>query len=128
MGRKNLGGLAKTRSKKYYPDKQKEWRKNNRIRNLLNAIKSKCNFYNLPFNISEEDLIVPEFCPVLGIPLIWTDKKSDNTPSVDRLIPVLGYTKGNICIISSRANLLKNNATIEEIEKILQYMKKHIDI
>jgi len=127
MGRKNLGDSAKTRKSTYYPERQREWRKQNRLRNLYTSIKSKCNFYEIAFNLSQEDLIIPEFCPVLGIPVYWSDKRSDNTPSVDRLIPEKGYVKGNICVISNRANTLKNNASIEEIEKIFQYMKKHID-
>lgn len=54
-------------------------------------------------------------------------KKRDimkNDPSVDRIIPELGYTKGNVRVISNRANLLKNNASIEEIELVLEDLRR----
>jgi hypothetical protein len=78
----------------------------------------------LPFNLETSDLIFPETCPVLGIKLMNNrGKAKDNSPSVDRIIPSLGYTKGNTCIISHRANLLKNSASVSEMEAILNYMK-----
>jgi hypothetical protein len=39
---------------------------------------------------------------------------------------ITDYTKENIRIISYRANTIKNSASIEEIEKILMYLKKEI--
>ena len=57
---------------------------------------------------------IPDVCPVLGIPLDQDPKgkgeRSDNSPSLDKFIPSLGYVKGNIHIISWRANHLKNDA------------------
>jgi len=50
-----------------------------------------------------------------------------HSPSLDRVVPNLGYVKGNVHVISWRANSLKKNATIEELEKIIQYMKEHIN-
>ena len=78
----------------------------------------------LPFNLEPIDLMLPEMCPVLGIKLVNNrGKAKDNSPSVDRMIPSLGYIKGNICIISHRANMLKNSASVAEMEAILNYMK-----
>lgn len=45
-------------------------------------------------------------------------------PGFIDLIPSLGYVKGNIDIISYRANMIKNCGTIEEHMKIVQYMNK----
>ena len=47
-----------------------------------------------------------------------------SSPSLDRIIPSLGYVKGNIRVISFRANTLKNNATLSELELILEDAKK----
>jgi len=67
-------------------------------------------------------------CPILGIPLIpGIGAQSPNSPSLDRIIPSLGYVKGNIAVISYRANAMKNDATIDELESfsnnILSYIK-----
>lgn len=48
----------------------------------------------------------------------------DDSPSIDRIIPELGYTKGNIRVISNRANLLKSNATIEELQKVINDLRR----
>ena len=103
---------------------QRNWRKANRIRSLYNNIVAKCKFYDLPCDLAIEDIIVPDFCPVLGIELTWSDHKTNSTPSVDRLIPEKGYVRGNICVISERANRLKNNATQEELQAIVKYLEK----
>jgi hypothetical protein len=67
---------------------------------------------------------MPEVCPVLGIPLVVGDGSAkDNSPSIDRINPAGGYTKDNIRVISHRANTIKSNATIEEMEKVLAYIK-----
>lgn len=64
---------------------------------------------------------IPEVCPVLGIPLkinVGSGLHPDSV-SVDRIDPTKGYIKGNVRLISARANHLKSNATTEELEKIL---------
>ena len=48
-----------------------------------------------------------------------------NKATLDKLVPELGYVPGNVFIISWRANKLKSNMTIDELEKILNYMKRN---
>ena len=73
--------------------------------------------HGLPFSITLEDMPhVPSFCPVLGIPIAKARKKpSDNSPSLDRIIRPLGYVKGNVRIVSQRANRIRNDATASEL-------------
>jgi len=59
---------------------------------------------------------------VLGIPLKFGGK--DYAPSMDKIIPALGYVKGNIQIISMRANRIKSNATTEELRLVADYMQR----
>ena len=109
----------------------------NRKRWLLERIRSKCKKGNIPFNLTIEDLVVPELCPIFGIPLTFGIKTSDkfretrgvqtpdDSPSVDRIFPKLGYVKGNVVIISYRANVLKSNATPEELQLIAEFYKPY---
>lgn len=81
----------------------------------------------------ESDLAVndlPELtnvCPVLGIRYQkGTLKNKDASPSIDRKNPNLPYLKkyaDNLVFISHKANRLKSNATVEDLEKIISYMR-----
>lgn len=81
--------------------------------------------HHLPFNIELTDIVVPQYCPVLNIKLDKTHSKShDDSPSLDRLVPSLGYIKGNVCVISHRANSIKSNATWQELLSVSEWVKK----
>lgn len=77
------------------------------------------------FNITVEDLLpLPTHCPVLGIELDYAVGKGRafNGPSIDRKDPNKGYLSGNVAVISKRANTLKSNASVDELQRILKYM------
>ena len=57
--------------------------------------------------------------PVFGVPFVEGDQRM--TPSLDRVVPQLGYTIGNVIVVSRFANVVKNEATIEEIRMVLRY-------
>ena len=68
-----------------------------------------------------EDIVIPEYCPLLGIKLETSSgSKRDTSPSVDRIDSSKGYTRENVWIISQRANRIKNNSTIEELRMIYE--------
>lgn len=87
------------------------------VTNAFNRAK-KCG---LPYSLDEAKIDWPNFCPVLGIPLDRRDR--DHAPSIDRLIPEKGYTNDNCRVISMRANRIKNDASLEELEQIVAYLK-----
>lgn len=82
----------------------------------------------IPFSLKRGDIEIPECCPVLGIPLIVGSDKRDNIPTLDRIDNSKGYIKGNVRVISHRANRLKSDATIEEMKRILRYMENDLDL
>lgn len=94
---------------------------------LLHNIKTRAKRQGVPFNITAEDIETPEFCPVLGIRMERsTNPKggiSDCSPTVDRLVPELGYVKGNVIVVSHKANRIKNNATIDELETVARFYR-----
>lgn len=73
----------------------------------------------LEFTIKESDIQIPKVCPIFKVPM-----EGRFTPSLDRIDSSKGYTPDNIQVISTRANMLKNNASVEEIEELLKWLKK----
>lgn len=97
-------------------------------RGLFNLAKNRAKTLNIPFDITIDDISIPKSCPILNIPLIpGIGAQSPNSPSIDRIVPNLGYTKNNIAVISYRANAMKNDASNEELlafsKNILSYLK-----
>jgi len=90
---------------------------------LLKYARKRARDLNLEFNIDLSDIIIPQYCPILGVELIKSGNYSDNQPSLDRVDSSKGYVKGNVAIVSLRANRLKQDATIDELEGIIKYIK-----
>ena len=78
---------------------------------------------SVPFTIKDSDIHIPAVCPVLGIALERAGGSRDNAPSLDRVVPSKGYVPGNICVISSRANRIKSDASLKELESLVAYVK-----
>lgn len=96
-----------------------------RISRIIQETRSRCKKSGLPFDLTPEDLSIPEVCPVLGIPIRLDNSRiSDTSPSLDRLIPEKGYVKGNVAVISQRANVIKNCGTAAEHEAIARWMRE----
>ena len=87
--------------------------------------KSRAAREGVSFTIRYSDLPPPPaYCPVLGIPLRYNSgKRTDYSPSLDKIIPGKGYVPGNVAIISFRANRLKGDASLCEIEAIARYLR-----
>jgi|SRR5690554_1529436 len=113
-------------SKRAYNSKwSREFRKNNPEKFLLKKAKERARERNLDFDISEEDIEIPEVCPVLGIALrAGKGKVTDNSPTLDRSDNSKGYVKGNVQVISWRANRLKSDMSLEEAERLYKWLKK----
>lgn len=112
----------KPRSKGYYD----KWIRDNSEMRMLISARGRSQKSNIPFSIKLEDIVIPEFCPVLGIRLDRDGGKcNDSTPSLDKFIPSKGYVRGNIAVVSWRANWIKQNSSIEEIEMLYSWMKDH---
>ena len=103
-----------------------------RISKNLTTIKSRALGAGIPYSIGVAYFEpYPLFCPVLGIEIDWlADAKSnkggpsDFSPSIDRLIPELVYTPGNVHLISMRANRLKSDGNLEDIRKVAVWLEE----
>lgn len=109
--------FSRLRKELYYKANPKVW--------LLTGIRGGAKKRGLECTITVDDFEIPEFCPVLGIKLIsgmYTGKRTDASPSIDRIDNTKGYIPGNINVISWRANDLKSNGTLTEFQKIVDYL------
>ena len=87
---------------------------------ILATLRERANRKGIPFDITASDLVVPKFCPILGLELqVNRGVAGPNSPSVDQIKASLGYVRGNVRVISNRANRLKCDATVEELKLIL---------
>lgn len=111
----------------------RNWQTNFPEKYILSKTKAKAKKYNLPFDLELSDIVIPEMCPVLGVKLlVGKETKGNhanaNLASIDRLIPSLGYVKGNIQIISMQANMMKTDANREELLKFADWIYKFYKI
>lgn len=88
----------------------------------------------LPFDIDGDYIrsIAPSHCPVFNVPLEWSAERSNgraifpNSPSLDRIDPSKGYVKGNVWIISHKANTIKSYASHEELKLVTEAVGRAI--
>lgn len=100
---------------------QKKWMASHPERAILISVKSRAKRANIEFSLTKEDIMIPAFCPILKIPIKrqYTNRGKtgprSNSPSVDRIDNTKGYVKGNVQVISNKANVMKSSATPEEL-------------
>lgn len=78
----------------------------------------------LPFAISVDDICIPKKCPVFGTKLIPGDV--NHSPSLDRVVGALGYVRGNVAVMSKRANRIKDNASLHELRQLVTFLEKFL--
>src|SRR5690242_8264689 len=101
------------------------WKRNRPKSAIICSAKARAKLKGIPFDITEDDIDIPESCPIFPwIKLEMNKGRADsNSPSLDRFKPQLGYVKGNVRVISRRANVLEGDATIEEMRRLVEWME-----
>lgn len=129
----NYRQKALKRAKEFYQkNREKELALNkkryeeNLSKMLWASARTRAREKNLPFDITPEDIVIPKYCPVFGFELKIRTKDRMAAPSIDRIIPEKGYVKGNIIVVSFKANTMKSNATLEEIKQLYDFYSKII--
>lgn len=125
----------------YHREYNKEWYKQNkdkklaydvdyRIANqeksLYKSAKHRAKNKGLDFNLDITDIVIPEYCPILGVKLTKQHGagRVKTNPSIDRIDPSKGYVKGNVWVISDLANRMKQDANEEELTAFAKYYHK----
>ncbi len=104
------------------------YKRNPRSRWLAGA-RSRAKRSSVPFDLTAADIVIPTHCPVLGCKLeIGDNRQSDTAPSLDRLRPERGYVRGNVFVISYKANRWKNNASPQDLRTIADWMERMLRV
>ena len=97
---------------------------------MVYAALNRARIGGLECTITKDDIVIPEACPVLKIPLVArigagrsNRDHVENSPSLDRIDNSKGYVPSNIAVISMRGNMIKNNATLAELKAIVAYIE-----
>jgi len=101
-------------------------RKENPARFLHTQLKHRAKVRGQLFTIKITDLLpLPEYCPVLGIPINYGHLKlgRDHRPSIDRRDNSKGYVPGNVAVMSWRANRTKNDASLDELRSVVSWLE-----
>lgn len=104
------------------------WRDKDPRKVLYNSAKKRAKERGIDFSIVLDDVVIPDVCPIFGVPLTTKTDGSHSaakasSASLDRIDSTLGYIKGNVAVISYKANVIKNNGTAEEHRRIAQWME-----
>lgn len=96
---------------------------------LLYPAQKRAKAKGIPCTITIDDIIIPEFCPILGMPLARARGigcARSNSPSLDRINPLLGYIPGNVAVISRRANTMKTDASSDELLAFARNIERYL--
>ena len=96
---------------------------------MFQRAKGRAKQKRLDFNLTVKDIIIPKHCPILGIELVCKSGISGgqkNSPALDRINSMRGYTKDNIQVISHLANMMKSHATEKELITFANWIIKNI--
>ena len=126
----NIARKKKTDRERYLRKKEeiKAYSRKYRLENpehiLLRRTKNRAKKLGYDFNLTIDDVKIPKRCPIFKTKFVYGDRRL--CASIDRIDNSKGYVKGNVQIISMRANRMKGDNTIKDFELLLEYMKKNI--
>lgn len=105
-------------------------KKDHHVGKFFQEAKIRARQKSVPFTITLKYLrgAANDYCPVFKHKFLWgrsglgRGKTTGNSPSLDRIIPELGYIPGNVIFISHNANRIKSNATEKQIYAVADWL------
>jgi hypothetical protein len=83
----------------------------------------------IPCSLTPEDVVVPTYCPALGLRLernVGGKAQGKASPTLDRIDPKKGYVPGNVIVLSAKANQMKSTGTPEQLERVAAFVRQLI--
>ena len=108
-------------------EKGKEYYRRNLKNRMINGARARSKKSGIEFDLTVDDFEIPDVCPLLCIPLYVADGRKTvkfNSASLDRIDSSQGYIKGNVWVISHKANTMKSNATLDEMMLLVENWKR----
>lgn len=100
-------------------------------KSMVRAARYRAKARGLPFDLTYTDIIIPSHCPCCAIKLVSiadrpapTGRPHDDSPSLDRIVPILGYIPSNVAVLCMRCNILKSGITEQMLFFLLEYVQK----
>lgn len=94
---------------------------------LLRSARSRAAARGIPFDLVEGDIRIPRVCPAIGVRIDPAAAPfSPLAPSLDRLDPSRGYVRGNVRVVSWRANRIKSDASAAELRRLAAYASRRV--
>jgi hypothetical protein len=95
------------------------YRNKNPEQYMLHSSRGGAKRRSLEHTITRFDIFIPSKCPVFQCPFAYN---TPYAPSLDRIDNSLGYVPGNVQVISRRANMMKHDATKEELRQFAEWI------
>ena len=99
----------------------------NRLKDILYSAKARAKKDGAEFTLTQDTFKPQSHCRAFGeveFDFNGNPKNKDRSMSIDRIDPTKGYTPDNVWLICWRANRIKNDATLEELEAIVKALKE----
>lgn len=97
---------------------------------MLSSAKRRATEQNVPFDEqAATDLITQAYqpgktiyCAITGEQLLYNFRSGNNrqSPSLDKVIPHLGYVAGNLMIVSQEVNIIKSDCTTHQLKNLYE--------
>jgi hypothetical protein len=124
LKRWNASERAKT-AKDRWKEKNPKWAW---VVSSVGGARTRSKYKDLAFDLTNDYVysIAGDTCPVLGVPLSFGGTRTmvENSSSLDRIDPSKGYVKGNVAVISFKANTIKSNANANEIRAVADWLDR----
>lgn len=123
--RSRPGGLRRPISKELkaaYAKKHRANRSSEII--MLEGAKRRSKKSGLPCDITCDDIVIPDNCPVLKEIVLRRKRDGEwhwDSPTLDRIDNRRGYVRGNVRVISFRANKLKSDQSLDQVLSQVEY-------
>jgi len=94
----------------------RRWARTKPEKRMATAARHRAKKKGLPFTMTHEDIHISDACPICGGGMSPSNRIM--TPSLDRLIPSLGYTPDNIWVVCYQCNVRKNSSSTQDLYRI----------